>query len=66
MWSYAIHLKDFLAISENFESFHVELASQPKLSYQGGGELNMAKKWKILKMAWKWSWLNFTMLSPPQ
>ena len=31
------HLKDFLAISENFENFHVELANQPMLSYRGGG-----------------------------
>ncbi len=35
--SYAIHAKDFLAISENFENFHVELASQPILSYRRGG-----------------------------
>ncbi len=44
VWSYAIHAEDFLAISENFENFHVELASQPIFSYRGGGELNMAKK----------------------
>ncbi len=31
--SYAVHAKDFLAISENFENFHVEFASQPR----GGG-----------------------------
>ncbi len=40
-----IHPKDFLAISENFEKFHIELASQPMLSHLwGGGELNMVKK----------------------
>ena len=33
--SYAVHAKDFLTISENFENFHVESASQPML--QGGG-----------------------------
>ncbi len=38
-------------ISENFENFHIELASQPILSYQWGGQLNMTKKWKMLKMA---------------
>ncbi len=35
MWSlqtFGIHLKDFLAISETFENFHVEFASQPMLS----------------------------------
>ncbi len=36
----------FLALSENFENFHVELASQPMLSKRGvGGQLNMAMKW---------------------
>ena len=34
--SYAIHLKDFSAISDNFENFHAELANQVMLSYQGG------------------------------
>ncbi len=32
VWSYAVHVKDFLAISENLKNFHVELASQPILS----------------------------------
>ncbi len=31
-----IHLKDFLAISKNFENVHVESARQPMLSYQRG------------------------------
>ena len=40
---------------------HVELGPPPKL--------NIPKKTKMLKMAWKWPWLIFTMLSlplPPQ
>ena len=32
MWSYTIHVKDFLAISEIFENFHIQVASQPMLS----------------------------------
>ncbi len=35
MWplqTFGIHPKDFLAISEIFENFHIELASQPMLS----------------------------------
>ncbi len=35
VWSvqtFGIHLKDFLAISENFENFHIEFTSQPMLS----------------------------------
>ncbi len=36
-WSYAVHAKDFLTISENFENFHVELASQPDVKLLGEG-----------------------------
>ncbi len=32
VWPYAVHAKDFLAISENLENFHIELANQPVLS----------------------------------
>ncbi len=42
--SYAVHEKDFLAISENFENVHIELASQPMLKYRGGGFTQLAKK----------------------
>ncbi len=35
--SYAFNPNDFSTISENFENFHIEFASQPMLSYWGGG-----------------------------
>ncbi len=46
---------------------HVELSQQPMFPcwVGGGGQLNMAKKWKMLKMAWKCFWQIFTMLSYP-
>ncbi len=45
---------------------HVELSQPAHVELLGGGgKLNMAKKWKILKKIWKWSCLSFIMLSWP-
>ena len=50
VWSYAIHAKELLAISENVENFHVEFA--PMLSYRGAGVTQYGQKIKqVLRYA---------------
>ncbi len=44
---------------------NVEFGDDPCWVWEGGGVTQHTKKPKLLKMAWKWPWLIFTMLSYP-